>query len=81
MALVKSKAAFVRDVTERVGNTFWQGALGVLVLSQPTTNWSELRSIGYAAIGGGIAAVGSLVKSYLVRNRGVKNSASASKSV
>ena len=78
---VKSDKQFWKDFKERAFSTFWQGAGPILVAAQPTTNWSEVKIIGWAALVGGVGAVLSMGKSVIVRNRGIKNSASGSKKV
>lgn len=79
--VVKTAKVFWSDFRERAFSTFWQAALPVLAGSQPTTDWSALKSIGVAAAVGGGGAVLSMAKSLIVRRRGIKNSASASKNV
>lgn len=79
--ITRSNRNFNRDLVERALSTFWQGAAAVLIASNPTTNWSELRQIGAAAAIGGVASLLSVAKSNLVRYRGVENSASANNSV
>lgn len=78
---VKTAQQFWKDLTERALNTFWQGALPIVVAAAPATNWSEVKVIGWAAIVGGSGAVLSAAKSLWSRNRGVKNSASADSKV
>lgn len=79
--MIKSNSTYYKDLAERAVSTFWQGVVGVLVLSEPTTNWNQLKQIGIAAAVAGIASVGSMIKSSFVRRRGIQNSASASTSV
>lgn len=78
---VKSSKQFWKDFRERAFATFWQGAGPILVAAQPSTDWSEVKIVSWAAIVGGVGAVLSMGKSLLFRNRGIKNSASASKKV
>ena len=79
--LEKSAKQYWKDFRERAFSAFWQGATPVLIASQPTTDWSEVKIIAWAAFVGGVGAVFSMAKSMVVRNRGIKNSASANKSV
>lgn len=79
--VVKTARVFWKDFQERAWSTFWQAGLVVLVAAQPTTDWSQLGKILAAAAVAGGAAVLSMAKSLIVRNRGVKNSASSSKNV
>lgn len=74
-------AVFWKDLGERALNTFWQGALPAFVGFQPTTDWSALKSVGVAAVIGGVGALLSALKSIAARHSGVKNSASLAKSV
>lgn len=76
--VVKGNRTYYRDMAERAVSTFWQGAVGVLAVSEPTTNWAQLKQIGIAAAVAGIASVASLAKAHVVRYRGIQNSASAS---
>ena len=78
---VKTKAQFWKDLVERAANTFWQGALPVLVLGPTTLDWSGIKSLGIAAAAGGVGALLSAAKSWLARQRGVKNSASLVRNV
>lgn len=77
----KNRRIFMKDMAERALSTFWQGAVSVLILAQPTTHWSELKTVGASALVGGLAAVASAGKSYFVRYQGIHNSTSASSSV
>jgi hypothetical protein len=79
--VVKTARVFWKDFRERAWSTFWQAFVAVLALAHPTTDWSELGKILAAAVAAGIAALLSMAKSIVVRNRGVKNSASSSKNV
>jgi hypothetical protein len=79
--VVKTSVTFWKDFKERAWNTAWQAFLAVLVGAQPTTDWSGLRSIVISAIVAAGAALLSMAKSLVVRNRGVQNSASADKAV
>ena len=79
--VVKTARVFWRDFRERAWSTFWQAFVAVLAMAQPTTDWSQLGKVLAAAAVAGAAALLSMAKSIVVRNRGVKNSASASKNV
>lgn len=79
--VVKTGIIFWKDLRERAFSTFWQGAVPILVAAPPTTDWSTLKTVGWAATVGGGAAILSLVKSLVVRRRGVQNSASANTNV
>lgn len=79
--LIKSSKQFWKDFRERAVNTFWQGAVPVLIAAPPTTDWSVLKSVTVAACVGGVGAVLSMAKSLIFRNRGVQNSASANRAV
>jgi hypothetical protein len=79
--VVKTARVFWRDFRERAWSTFWQAFVSTLALAHPTTDWSELTKILAAAIAAALAALLSMAKSLIVRNRGVKNSASSSKKV
>lgn len=67
---------FLRDLAERALKSFLQGALAVVVLqlgaSGLGTNPLDLdawQSLGIAALGGGITALGSLATSLLSKTR------------
>lgn len=79
--LVKSDNQFWNDFRERAIATFWQGAIPVLIVAQPTTDWSQIKVVIWAAIVGGGGAVLSMAKSLWARNRGIRNSASVSENV
>lgn len=79
--VVKTARVFWKDFRERAWSTFWQAFMAVLAGAQATTDWSQLGKILAAAVAAGIAALLSMAKSIIVRNRGVKNSASSSKNV
>lgn len=79
--VVKTASVYWKDFRERAWSTFWQAFIASLALAQPTTDWSQLGKILAAAAVAGIAALLSMAKSLIVRNRGVKNSASSSKNV
>lgn len=79
--VVKTAVIFWKDFSERAFSTFWQGAVPVLVAAPPTTDWSTMKTLGWAAVIGGGAAVLSMFKSLLVRRRGVQNSASGNPNV
>ncbi len=79
--IVKTASQFWKDLRERALSTFWQGAVPIVVAAAPATDWSEAKTIGWAAVVGGGGAVLSMVKSIAYRNRGVLNSASASDKV
>lgn len=79
--VVKTAGVFWKDFRERALSTFWQGFVAVFVLAQPTTSWSAGKAILISALMGGAAAVLSMAKSLIVRQRGVSNSASSSSAV
>lgn len=79
--VVKTARVFWKDFRERAWSTFWQAFVSTLALAHPTTNWGELTKILFAALAAAVAALLSMAKSIVVRNRGVKNSASSSKNV
>lgn len=79
--VVKTARVFWKDFRERAWSTFWQAFVSTLVLAYPTTNLSTLGNVLAAAVVAGLAALLSMAKSIVVRNRGVKNSASSSKNV
>lgn len=79
--VVKTAKVFWKDFRERAWSTFWQAFVAALIAAQPTTDWSQLGKILGAAAVAGVAALLSMTKSIVVRNRGVQNSASASKNV
>lgn len=79
--VVKTAKTFWTDFSERAVNTFWQGAVPILLAAPPTTDWSTIKTVGAAAFVGGCGAVLSMAKSLVMRRRGVENSASAAKSV
>lgn len=79
--LVKTRTQFVRDLLERAANTFWQGALPVLIAGPTALDWSGLKSLGIAAAVGGVGALLSAGKSWLARRKGVPNSASLAETV
>jgi hypothetical protein len=79
--VVKTAKVFWADFRERAWATFWQAFVSTLAISHATTDWSELGKILIAAAGAGAAALLSMAKSIWARNKGVKNSASISKSV
>lgn len=72
-ALVKSGADYVRDLGERVFFTFVEGFVGGIVVTQLTD-----KAMWYAAVAGGVAAAGALLKGVAARSLGDKNSASLS---
>jgi len=78
---VKTAKVFWADFSERAWSTFWQAFVSTLAVAHPTTDWSELSRLGVAAAVAGGASLLSMAKSIWVRNRGVQNSASASKKV
>lgn len=79
--------AYLIDLVERAVWTFGQGFVSALVLAwggagldvQHVTDWSSWQKVGVAAVGGGVAAVLSLVKSVIAGF--VTGSASTSKTV
>jgi hypothetical protein len=79
--VVKTARVFRADFRERAVSTFWQTFVATMAMAQPTTNWSELERIFASSMAAGLAAVLSMAKSTIVRNRGIKNSASSSKNV
>lgn len=79
--VVKTAKTFWKDFRERAWSTFWQAFVATLAVAHPTTDWSELTKILLAGLAAGVAALLSMIKSIVVRNRGVKNSASSSKNV
>lgn len=79
--VMKTVRVYWADFRERAWSTFWQAFLAVLVTTQPSTNWSGIKSVAISAIVAGGAALLSMAKSIVVRNRGVQNSASSSKTV
>lgn len=79
--VVKTARVFWKDFRERAWSTFWQAGLATLAASQPIGDWSDLRKLLTASAVAGGAALLSMAKSLIVRNRGVRNSASASKNV
>ena len=79
--VVKTGRVFWKDFRERAWSTFWQAFVATFLLTQPTTDWDQLNKVLAAAVTAGISALLSMAKSLIVRNRGVKNSASSSKNV
>jgi hypothetical protein len=79
--VVKTAKVFWSDFRERAWATFWQAFVSTLAIAHPTTDWSELGKILAAGAVAGVAALLSMAKSIWARNRGIKNSASASKNV
>lgn len=79
--IVKTGKLFWKDFTERAVNTFWQGAAPSLAAIQLGTDWSVMKSVAFAAAVGGAGALLSMAKSLIVRDWGIVNSASATKSV
>lgn len=79
--VVKTAGVFWSDFRERAWSTFWQAFLAVLFVSQPTMDWTTMKSLVISAAVAGGAAVLSMAKSLIVRNKGIKNSASASNNV
>jgi hypothetical protein len=78
---VKTAKQYWKDFRERALSALWQGAVPILVAAPPATDWSAVKTVAWAAAVGGGAAVLSMAKSIVVRNRGVKNSASSSTKV
>lgn len=70
-----------KDFRERAFSTFWQAAVPILIAAPPATNWGDIKTVSWAVVVGGAAAILSMVKSIIVRNRGIKNSASGSTKV
>jgi hypothetical protein len=79
--VVKTSLTFWKDFRERAWSTAWQAFLATLIGAQPTTDWSGIKSLAISAVVAAGAAVLSMGKSLVVRNRGVKDSASADKAV
>ncbi|MEU7377614.1 hypothetical protein [Streptomyces albidoflavus] len=74
--VVKTGAAYARDLAERVVSTFLQAFVGGVVLTQPFD-----LAMWQAAAVGGAAAAGALLKGLVARWRDVTNSASLAKGV
>ncbi|MFJ4434614.1 hypothetical protein [Streptomyces sp. NPDC088923] len=74
--VVKTGAAYARDLSERVVATFLQTFVGALVLTSPFD-----IGMWQAAATAGVAAAASLVKGLAARVRSVTNSASLAKDV
>lgn len=66
-------SAYAKDLFERVVVTFVQGGLGSFVVTEMSD-----KSMWYAVVGGGVAAVASLLKGLLARHVGDADSASLS---
>lgn len=66
-------SVFLKDLRERVIMTFIEGVLGSLVVTELAD-----KDMWLAAVGGGVAAVGALLKGVLARGRGNQDSASLS---
>lgn len=79
--MVKTARVFWGDLRERAVSTFWQAFLASLLMAQPASDWSQPNKVVAAGLVAGLAAVLSMAKSIVVRNRGIKNSASSSKNV
>jgi hypothetical protein len=77
--VVKTTAAYVKDLSERVLSTFVVTAAGVAVAAGPADMFHA--SFWESVAAGGIAAVGSLLKGLFAKNVGEKNSASLVKEV
>ncbi|MFD3517693.1 hypothetical protein [Streptomyces sp. NPDC058657] len=78
-AIVKTTAAYARDLAERTAATFVVAASGVAIAAGPADMFSASfwETVGAA----GIAAAGSLVKGMIARFFGAENSASLAKGV
>ncbi|AMM12377.1 hypothetical protein ACIF8Q_07545 [Streptomyces albidoflavus] len=74
--VVKTGAAYARDLAERTAATFLQAFVGGVVLTQPFD-----LAMWQAAAVGGVAAAGALLKGLVARWRDVTNSASLAKGV
>ncbi|MEW1895902.1 hypothetical protein [Streptomyces albidoflavus] len=74
--VVKTGAAYARDLAERVVSTFLQAFVGGVVLTAPFD-----LAMWQAAAVGGVAAAGALLKGLVARWRDVTNSASLAKGV
>jgi hypothetical protein len=79
--MVKTGREFVVDLCERTVNSAWQGFVSSFVVLAPTTDWSGAKTVLCSAAGAGISAAGALLKGLVAKDRGVKNSASMSKSI
>ncbi|MEU7962356.1 hypothetical protein AB0D09_02635 [Streptomyces sp. NPDC049097] len=77
--VVKTGAAYAKDLAERTLSTFVVAAGGVAVAAGPADMFhaSFWQTLGAA----GVAAAGSLLKGMLARAFGTKNSASLAKGV
>jgi hypothetical protein len=64
-------SVFTKDLLERVVMTFLQGCIGSLVVADVAN-----KTMWLAALGGGVAAVVSLVKGVLAKQVGNSDSAS-----
>lgn len=64
---------YFRDLVERVAVTFAQGFLGSLVVTELSD-----KSTWLAALGGGVAAAGALLKGLVAKKVGQQDSASLS---
>jgi hypothetical protein len=62
---------YLRDLAERVAMTFIQGTAGSLVITELSD-----KSMWLAALGGGVAAVASLLKGLVAKHVGNTKSAS-----
>jgi hypothetical protein len=77
--VVKTARTYAKDLTERVIWTFLGGTTAVVVASGPA---DMLHASFWQAAGtGGLAAVVSLVKGFVARGIGAKNSASTAPGV
>ncbi|MCM3822467.1 hypothetical protein ACH4GG_27155 [Streptomyces albidoflavus] len=74
--VVKTGAAYARDLAERTAATFLQAFVGGIVFTAPFD-----IGMWQAAAVGGVAAAGALLKGLVARWRDVTNSASLAKGV
>ncbi|MFE1125917.1 hypothetical protein ACGF0C_07960 [Streptomyces albidoflavus] len=74
--VVKTGAAYARDLAERTAATFLQAFVGGIVFTAPFD-----LAMWQAAAVGGVAAAGALLKGLVARWRDVTNSASLAKGV
>lgn len=79
--VVKTARTFWKDFRERAWSTFWQAFVSTLALAHPTTDRSEIWKVLAAGAVAGMASLLAMAKAIIVRNRGIKNSASSTKVV
>jgi hypothetical protein len=73
----KSAKVFAKDLTERAGWTFVQGAAAVAITAATPVTGTEWKALAVAVVAGGLSAA----KSMIFKSYGIKNSASSSKGV